>query len=289
MSRSPLARSVSTLAAALAALLLMSSVAPAQESGITVTGGGEVKGRPTSIELRGSLGGDSEMAADALVKYKDAKRRAVDAINNLKIANLAITGEGPSIVNATGGNDQQAMQMAMMRGGQAATIKPRVAFNEQMRISMTGVDKLSDDQLAETLVRLLDACKDVGLRIGPPAPTNYYQMQMMGMNQQNNVVTFKLADPAALREEAYKLAVEDCRKRAERLAKLSGVKLGGVRSVQEVAVAAPASNNTSSVPYQLRMMMGDDDAPDGEAPLASKSMSEIPVRVRLTIVFEIIK
>jgi uncharacterized protein YggE len=85
-----------------------------------------------------------------------------------------------------------------------------------------------------------------------------------------NLVSFKLTNPDALREQAYKQAMADARKKAERLASLAGVKLGRIVSVKD-AVATGGPN------------------PQQPAELTSGVFKEIEVKVNLAVQFEIAK
>src|SRR5437762_12046832 len=62
--------------------------------GISVAGSGEVKAKPKVVEINATVSGDAELAADAIVKYRDARRRAVDALNGLKLEGLKIDTNG---------------------------------------------------------------------------------------------------------------------------------------------------------------------------------------------------
>ncbi len=50
---------------------------------------GEV-GALSSVEITATVSGDAELAADATVKYRDTSRRALEALNGLKIAGLTV-------------------------------------------------------------------------------------------------------------------------------------------------------------------------------------------------------
>jgi uncharacterized protein len=75
--------------------------------------------------------------------------------------------------------------------------------------------------------------KEAGLSLGDAGPRSMMEMQMEGA-QRPVAVRFHLVNPDAVREEATKAAIADARAKAERLARLSGVKIGRVVSVHEV-------------------------------------------------------
>src|SRR4051812_30353255 len=132
-------------------LLLLAALAPPARAAdadgagnsktITVTGSGEAKGRPTVVEMSATISGEAELAADAVVKYKDARRRAVKAIEDLKIPSLSIDSRGFTLSQ---GVDAQQQQM-MMRGQMVTSTKQRVLVTEPLRLLVKGVDKMKDE------------------------------------------------------------------------------------------------------------------------------------------------
>jgi uncharacterized protein YggE len=263
--------SIFRLAAVLLAMSFASAVqaqaaappSPTAGEGISVSGISETKGKPSVVEISAVVAGDAELAADATVKYRDSRRRAVDAINGLKLEGLRIESGGFSVMQ---GVDTSQMQ-AGMQGNIAPAGKQRVTVAEQMKLVITGLDKLKDEEVMDTILRVLDTARDAGLQIGPSTPRTAYQMRVFYQNNGEdskaaNLVVFKLPDPDALREQAYKAAMADARKKAERLASLAGVTLGKVITVK----GGP-----------------------GEAELTSNVFKEIPVKVSLTVQFEIAK
>ena len=252
--------------------------------GISVAGSGEVKGKPTVVEISGSVAGDAELAADAIVKYRDSRRRAVEALNGLKLEGLKVESGGFAVNQGI----DTAQAQAMMQGNAAPAGKSRVTVNEQLKIVLSGVEKLSDEELMDTVLKVLDTGRDAGLQIGAPTPRNYYEMQMLanrGGAATTGLVSFKLTNPDALREQAYKQAMADARKKAERLASLAGVKLGRIVSVKDaVAVGGGGSN-----PQQAMMMAMYGVSPQESAELTSGVYKEIEVRVNLAVQFEIAK
>ena len=95
---------------------------------------------------------------------------------------------------------------------------------------------------------------------------------------QNGLVRFILDDYDKLEEAAYEKAVADAEARAQRLAKLSHVKLGPITAVRESS--SPGDKQTG--------MMGqaqDDEVP--EKRLESSRFQEIPVKVELMVRFDV--
>jgi hypothetical protein len=169
----------------------------------------------------------------------------------------------------------------MMRGMAPTSTKQRVQVSESMRIVLRGVDKLKDDELMGMVLKVIDAGKDAGLVIGAGAPQNSYQYQMMMQRGEGGagMATFKVTDPAKAREEAYAKAIQGARAKAERLAALSGVKLGRVLSVQDNVV----QTQTAQVVY----VYGTQQQAAAEGELTSSVAGDIPLNVRLTVQFSI--
>src|SRR5579884_3883819 len=86
----------------------------ARAEGITVQGTGDAKGKPTSVEISATLTGEAELATDATVKFRDAKKRALAAIAAIKNPDLSVVSDGLAINSTVDANTQ----MMMMRGQQ---------------------------------------------------------------------------------------------------------------------------------------------------------------------------
>ena len=67
----PSVRSLATCIAVLAASSMAATVLA--DEGILVRGTGSATGRPSQIEMSATLSGEAELAADAMVKFHDAK------------------------------------------------------------------------------------------------------------------------------------------------------------------------------------------------------------------------
>jgi uncharacterized protein YggE len=87
-----------------------------------------------------------------------------------------------------------------------------------------------------------------------------------------------MADVKELRAQAYTAAIKDAREQAERLANLSGVKLGRVTSVRE----GPAQQNTTNVMYYY----GQPANNDSEQYTTTK-LEDIAVKIILQVEFAI--
>lgn len=265
-----------------ALLLILSASHPlrAEQPGITVAGSGSVKSKPTEVEIGAMVSGEAELTNDAMVKYRDSKKRALAAIEGLKLANLTVESTGVSVSQAMDPNAQQ-----MMMQGRAANVgKPKVQASESMKISIKGVDKIAADVLMDTVMKVIDTGRDAGLQIGPPTPMNYYQMQMMQQSGQGQgMLQFKIGDSTTQREQAYKEAMEDAKKKAQRLADLAGVKLGRIVSVQD---SVPVRGDNAAMMQWMAMNGGGQTDPTD---LTSQLLADITLKVSLTVQFEIAK
>jgi uncharacterized protein YggE len=250
--------------------------APASNEGITVVGTGEAKAKPTTVEIGAIVAGEAELTNDAMVKYRDAKKRATTAIEGLKIPNLTIESNGVSVSQAI---DPNAAQM-MMQGRSPGATKSKVQASESLKLVLKDVDKLPPEKLMDLVMKVIDTGRDAGLQVGPPTPQNYYQYQIAMQNGQGQgMLLFKITDPAAQRERAYKQAMDDAKSKAQRLADLAGVKLGRILSVRD----AGASRQVVS-PYPWMENNGPQQDP---SELSSQLLADIPMKVTLTVQYEI--
>ena len=87
------------------------AMATTDSTGITVFGTGELQTMPNLVEIDLRAGGSSELTADSIVKYQDAKRRALEAFEELKLEDLTIEEHGLNL--SAGGNSTAQMQMMM--------------------------------------------------------------------------------------------------------------------------------------------------------------------------------
>ena len=255
------------------------AAAAGQQDVITVNGTAQVKAKPTEVEIGALVSGEAELTNDAMVKYRDARKRAVAAIEALKLPNLSIESHGVSVNQAM---DPNAAQM-MMQGRVANLPKPKIQASESMKIVLKDVGKQTPEQLMDMVMKVIDTGRDAGLQIGPPTPQNYYQYQMaMQQGQGMNIAAFKVGDPTAQRDEAYKQAMDDAKKKAQKLADLAGIKLGRIVSVTDGGQAANPQ-------AQYQVYYGYPQPPQDNNDLTSTMLGDIPLRVNVTVQFEIAK
>jgi uncharacterized protein len=234
--------------------------------GFTVTGKGFVSAKPNRLEIDLEVSAASELSADAIVKYRDAKRRLQESFTALKLSNVAIEERG-LLVDQKGADfnpyffDYQPSRKA----------KVEVQLTRKLIVKCSDIRKMDEEALLQLVAKLLDVAQDAGGKVGPsqnPWANYYYGYR----NQQTGLVRFILDDFDKLEEEAYAKAVADAEARAGRLAKLSHVKLGSVTAVREVSSPGPRETGQ------------DDDVPQKR--LESSRFQEIPVRVELMVRFD---
>ncbi len=276
------ARSCLTLTFALCAAVATSAVA-AETAGIAVTGTGKITAKPSQVELAAVVKGEAELAGDAITKYQSNKRRALEAIQNLQIEGLTVADGGVSINQAGAANALQAAMRGMPAPENAVQ---NLSLSEPLTIRLEGIDKLSTEDMLQTLVRIVDAGKDAGMAIGPPQKS-MYEMQIaaqFGQGTDSPLAAFKLKDVDALRQQAYQAAIADARTQAERLAKLAGVKVGKVISIREGAAPESGSDQAVNSYYAMVLGMMRDKSEDK---YVSSGLTEIPVTVVLQVEFAI--
>ncbi|HUY32129.1 MAG TPA: SIMPL domain-containing protein [Pirellulales bacterium] len=251
-----------------------------QTGGISVYGTGETSAKPDLVEISLRANATAELTADALVKYKDTKRRTLEAFEKLKLEKLEVEEQGVSLANQGSAEQMQMAMRGMMGTGSG---KSQVQISSSLHLRLSGIHDLSAEEVLETVGTLLDAAKDAGAEIGPTA-AEVNMAWRYGNVPDETLVRFIINDLDKLREQAYENAVADARTRAERLAKLNGVKLGRVLGVQEMHVSADDARQVVYNPY------GRPQHPSGKPRkphIASETFNEIPFQVKLLVRFAI--
>lgn len=247
--------------------------------GISVYGSGETVAKPDVVEISLRATAAAELTGDAIIKYRDTKRRTLEAFEKLKLEKLEIEELGVSLADQA---SAEAMQN-MWRGMPATTVKAKVEISSALQLRLAGIRDLTTEQVMETVGKLLDTAKDSGASVGPTSA----EMQMAwryGQQANSTLVRFIVRDLNKLREEAYENAVQDARARAQRLAKLNGIKLGDVLSVQEVQVSGD-DQQVVTTPWGQTMPSSKKRR---EPEISSEQFAEIPFRVKLLVRFAIL-
>jgi uncharacterized protein len=246
--------------------------------GISVYGTGETVAKPDVVEISLRATAAAELTGDAIIKYRDTKRRTLEAFDKLKLEKLEIEELGVSLSDQA---SAEAMQ-AMWRGMAATAGKAKVEISSALQLRLSGIRDRTPEQVMETVGKLLDTAKDSGASVGPTQS----EMQMAwryGQQANSTLVRFIVRDLNKLREEAYENAVHDARTRAQRLAKLNGIKLGEVLGVQEVQVSGD-DQQLVTTPWGQTMPSKKAHEPE----ISSEQFADIPFRVKLLVRFSIL-
>jgi uncharacterized protein len=252
-----------------------SSLSAGNIEGFTVTGKGSVSAKPNRLEIDLEVSAASELTADAIVKYRDSKRRLQEAFVALKLANVAVEERGLLV-------DQKGAQMNPyffdMQPNRRS--KTEVQLTRKLVVKCSDIRKLDEEALLQLVAKLLDVAQDAGGKVGGQNDFSPYFYDRF--NRNNGLVRFILDDYDKLEEEAYGKAVADAEARARRLAKLSRVKLGAVTAVREAS--SPGDRATG---MGMGFGQGDEEEQQHHKRLESSRFQEIPVRVELVVRFDV--
>lgn len=267
-------------------LALANLPARAGDNGIEVAGTGEALARPNQIEIDLTAAATAELTGDAIVKYQDSLRRTLDAFERLEMQNLEVVQRDLTI-SSGGGPANAAMAVVLGGAGNAPAAKPQMNISRSLRLVLTGIQDLSEDELVQSISTLLDTAQDAGAAVGQGTASNQIAMMMGQAQGGNSVVRFVVEGADELREQAYQQAFAQAKARANRLAKLAGSRLGQVLAVEEVAVEA-ADDKSSMQQQMLSAIYGvRSSSDDGETRLTSDKLGDIPIRVSLRVRFAI--
>jgi uncharacterized protein YggE len=235
--------------------------------GLTVTGKGSVAARPNLLEIDLEVSAASELTADAIVKYRDARRKLQEAFTALKLANIKVEERG-LLVDKKGVANRYYFFMSEPN----TRSKTEVQLSRGLVVKGSDIARMDEEALLQLVAKLLDVAQDAGARLGKTSeydPYYYYDYR-----RSEGLVRFVLEDFDKLQEEAYEKAISDARARAERLARLSKVVLGPVVAVREI-----------QVPGEPEDRRGDDTEPRKR--LVASKFQDIPIKVELLVRFEV--
>ena len=244
--------------------------------GFTVVGKSVLMAKPDVVEIDLSVSAGSELSADAIVKYRDARRKLRDAFVALKLGNVALEERGLRV-------DQKGEQYSpyFFGGMPNQRSKTEVQLSRKLVVRGTNLRKKDEEAVLQLVAKLLDVAQDAGGHVGPSQEeSSYYYWRYDRMN--NTLARFVVEDFDKLQEEAYEKAIADARSRAQRLARLSKVELGPVVAVQEIIV--PGEGRSEQMPYYRPQ---DDDSDRPRKRLETSKFQDIPVRVELLVRFGI--
>ncbi|WP_298858899.1 SIMPL domain-containing protein [uncultured Gimesia sp.] len=255
------------------------TVFAAENNGISVIGVGKVEARPSVVELTGLIVGQGQLAGDAVTKFHGNRRRAEAAFKNLKIPGLEVVEDGMSLYSAMTASQMQAAMRGMAVNNTQAQ---ELSVSESIKLRITGIEKLNTQELLETIVKIVDSGKDAGVIIGNKTQSipGVYNPSAA----KNTMATFKVINVQKLKEEAFQKAIADAKAQAEKLARLTGVKLGKVISING---ESDSQNNSSGVynPYIGRMISANNVTNSDEQ--ATSLLKAIPISVAVRVTYAI--
>ena len=144
--------------------------------GFTVAGKAIVTARPNVVEIDLSVSASSELTADAIVKYRDARRKLRDAFTALKLDNVAVEERGLKV-------DQKGkMSNPYFFGGYQPNTrnKTEVQLSRKLVVNGSDIRKMDEDAVLQLVAKLLDVAQDAGGHVGPQQAelhTYYYRLE----------------------------------------------------------------------------------------------------------------
>lgn len=265
---------------ALAGALLAGQAAHAQQQGITVMATGEATVQPDVLVLEGTLSESAELAEDAVVAFRDSRRRALNSIEALEIEGLEVL---PGAIKLSRGGDMAAMGGMIMPGGGGEQLPPgQIAISQDVEIRIAGVDAMEPDALIDLILSISSAAEEAGIGLGEMTQEDMLMMQMGQGGGSAEMATLRVSDPETAQQEAAADAIAQARAKAQRLAALAGVELGPVTAITEIADTADESGGNAYMNMIFGMM-----ADGGGDPLATSSIEPITVRTALSVTFAI--
>jgi uncharacterized protein YggE len=258
---------------AVGALLTLNGTAVAADEfdHITVTASGQASIKPDVAEVRAAVSGSAAMAADALKKFHDNRRRAVEAIKKLKLDNLSVEGGGLSMTSA-GANANRMVQI--LGANQNAGTPGHITVTENLVLRLSAIDRMKEGEPAKAVSSMIDAAKDAGLTLGSAGGI------------QAELVRFRSTKLEDARTAAVQNAMQSARRKADALAALSKAKILRIASSREVtAPPVPASVSNPLSGWMAMMGMADTGASGDADEAASNVLKPIPVNVTIEVQF----
>lgn len=201
------------------------------DAGVTVTAWGQAMARPQAIELHVKVTGKGQLGTDALARFHQYQRELAKMVSTLGPESVKVHTGGIAITLV--GIPEDDWESPAPTDQQAVA---ELAVSSICRITIAGLDKLSEEELVELTSTLVDKLRDSGLTLLPAQEAMAIEDEAgSDIDGSLAVVGFVLQDlsepQASARESAFKRA----KARAEALAKLAGMRLGPVVAVQEIS------------------------------------------------------
>ncbi len=209
---------------------------------VVVTAVGEADLIGDELVLRTLVTEESDVAADALDAFVDARRRAIAAFTATGIEGLEIRGLGMRITYNAPVEEQNNRGVMMM--GMEMDIFEGVRCSEDLEIAVSGLAGRSDDDWRTLVASLVDAALDAGVVLpeGEMNPQLALMMRLYGGEVPESIELASVGGGRAAAEQgAFAGAMREARRRAQAIASETGRSLGEVRRVETLEVAADSA------------------------------------------------
>ena len=111
--------------------------------GFAVVGKGTAATKPNRLEIDLEVSAASELSADAIVKYRDAKKRLQDAFSTLKMSNVAVEERGLLVDQKGQAFNPYYMDMPPARKG-----KVEVQLKRKLVVSVSNIRSMDEEALS---------------------------------------------------------------------------------------------------------------------------------------------
>lgn len=250
--------------------------------GVTVTASGEVKAKPTAVEIDVTVAESDARAGDALTKYDEAKKRLIEACGELKLATLAIEERAVDVIAEPGQPAwPQAQGFAVPQGFNQVFNAgpppkgPEIKFARKIRLTLKGIRDKPEAEVLATIGTIIDAVGDAGGVVGVGPPTGGNVMPAYTGLAPQAICRFVLDDMPELRKKAIEAALAQARADA---GVLSGGRVGPLVAISSGDDLGPRVS--TNVPPAL-------EADDPKQRTTADRFTEIPVRVTVKATFRI--
>ena len=119
--------------------------------------------KPNSVEIDLEVSASSELTADAIVKYRDAKKRIHDAFAALKLKQRRCRrARAPGRPE---GDDAEPLFLRTNRPTRRT--KTEVQLTRKLVVKAADIRKMDEEAVLQLVGRLLDVAQDAGGKVGP--------------------------------------------------------------------------------------------------------------------------
>ena len=220
-------------------LSMMITTQQTEAQGIAVTGVGNAAFEADRVVIRGSLSKEEDDAGDAYSNLQALLSRVDRAGKELaeEMEGFALKPQGVKL----DANNPQAAQMGvvMMGGMDAPSTKPKVTASCDL-LFVVPAKGIKDSELADAIGRVHSSAKDLGVKFVGDGSNAEMMMAFAFVGQHNSNAApkptfyFEVSNATEVEEAAFAAAFANAKKRAETQAKIAGVKLGKVKSIETV-------------------------------------------------------